>query len=161
MTLEIWGVAGAILATLFAGVSAVCAYQSVRLSVRASHDQRFLDEHKMALEQMDELISLFSGVCANWLTKGLVEPSTLRKIERRLFVLGSVSLVNDDVAKWKDVFIDRLILQNEMVDGMLPENFEKLCLQRLQPDTTVQVYLQEKVQELNEIKNRRFFRGCG
>ena len=104
-------------------------------------------------------MSLLSGVCANWLTKGLVEPSTLREIERKLFVLQSVSLVASDVDKWKDVFIDRLIFQNEMADGMLQENFETLCLQPLHQDKTVQVYLQEKIQELNEIKNRRFFRG--
>ena len=110
---------------------------------------------------MDELISLFSGVCANWVTKGSVSPGTLREIERKLFVLESSPLVADDIDKWKDLFIDRLIFQNEMTDGMLPKNFETLCLQPLHQEKTIEVYLKEKIQELSEIKNRRLFDRSG
>lgn len=134
--------------TLFAGISAICAvaavitaFRTVRLTVIENREDRFLEEHRIELSNFDQLITLFEAVCANWLTRGGVSAATLREIERELLILETSYLVGEDIRKWKDVFIDRLVFQNEFAEQMLPKNFETLVLNPLGREETIEVYL--------------------
>lgn len=120
-------------AVIAAVVSAVCASIAIYLNYWGIRQRWFLERHRKELEEMDQLIELFSRACTKWLIigGGGGDRGTLREIERKFFVLDASPLMADDLNEWKrDPCIDLLISQN-ILGEWIPSNFESLKLNYL------------------------------
>ena len=143
-------------AVIAAVVSAVCASIAILINYWGIRQRRFLERHRKELEEMDQLIELFSTACTKWLIigGGNGDRATLREIERKFFVLDASPLMADDLNKWKrDPCIDLLISQN-ILGEWIPGNFESLELKSFHPSETTEDYLKRKIRDLNNIKHK-------